>query len=209
MVNDDEFVARYPRLWHLAHGDAWDGISRRGLMSTQRLVELFEPDEAETLLSVRRADSHRMEHPEYGTAVIRDQEPLDVEKLAGCLDGLTVDGWFRLLNSFVFLFAREDHLVRMRDKYVKQHPVVVLRLRTDSLVRAHGEFLRVATINTGYTDRKPVRRGVETFTRIPRFDLSKWARIQEVVVPGEIPDVLPHLDEAYLKLPDGSQSSLL
>jgi hypothetical protein len=104
-VNIDDFMARYPRLYHLAHGEAWPGLQKHGLLSASQLVNLFDAADSDDLLIQRRVDSVRLEHPEHGTAVLRDQRPLNEAKLSSALtDGMTVQEWLRLLGDLAFSF---------------------------------------------------------------------------------------------------------
>src|SRR3954452_1498724 len=79
-VQPDQFVARCPRLWHLAHADAWPGLQRRGLLSTASLVSLFGRQDAETLLRQPRPESVRLEHPVHGIAVLRNKNSYNPQK---------------------------------------------------------------------------------------------------------------------------------
>ncbi len=65
----DRFVERYPYLWHLAHGDAWPVFQAHGLLSAQRLVDLFEVSEHDRwrLLTERRDESVHLQHPQHAT----------------------------------------------------------------------------------------------------------------------------------------------
>ena len=83
----ERVAARYPQLFHMAASDAWDGILRRGLLSTSALLDLFEVvgSRREELEARRRPESVRISHPKHGTAVLRDQKPMSETKLARCL----------------------------------------------------------------------------------------------------------------------------
>ncbi len=125
-----DFVARYPRLYHLAHGDAWPGLQRHGLLSASALVRLFEVRDADSLLAQRRPRSEPLTHPEHGTAILRDQKPLNEVKLASALTGgMTVREWLEQLNKLAFFFpGREgrypEGLEKMLEVY-DDEPVVI------------------------------------------------------------------------------------
>ena len=40
-MNADELITTFPRLYHMAHVNAWPGIKRHGLLSTSALLDLF------------------------------------------------------------------------------------------------------------------------------------------------------------------------
>jgi hypothetical protein len=106
LMEVDDLVRYYPRLYHMAEDGAWDSIRRQGLMSTASLVELFEIPEPQRsqLLTQHRPESVALTHPILGTVVIRDQKPLQVTKLEQLLTDMTVPEWIELLNSFVFFW---------------------------------------------------------------------------------------------------------
>src|SRR5215213_3975873 len=100
------FWTRYPVLFHMAAAGSWPSIQRHGLLSTVALLDLFEihSERREALIEQRRPNSETILHPVHGTAVIRDQRPLHDRKLAGCLRGIAVADWYRLLNGRVFFW---------------------------------------------------------------------------------------------------------
>ncbi len=202
-----DFVARYPRLYHVAHGDAWPGLQRYGLLSASALVRLFEPPNADSLLAQKRLKSEPLRHAEHGSAVLRDQDPLNEAKLASALTGgLTVQEWLRLLNDLAFFFPTTEG----RDKMVKKYghePVVILTVSTTSLVREYEWSIRLAHINTGAVLYKPAPRGRDTFLSIHRFDHAK-RKVKEVAVKDGVPNLLDHLLAAERWLPDGTKGRL-
>lgn len=199
-----EFVARHPRLWHLAHADAWPTIQEHGLLSAARLVALADlpPDRADTLLSRRRAASEALDLPDGSQAVLRDQKPLHEGKLASVLtDGMTVSDWLRLLNSLVFFFPTDEALRAVYAAYAAD-PVVVLTVDTDGLLDDYGSLVRLAHINTGSTLYAPAKRGSSTFLPVERFDRRKT--VKEVAVRDAVPNITDHLFGVETWLPDGT-----
>lgn len=193
-VDSQDFISKYPSLWHLAHADSWPSIERHGLFSCQQIVRRWEvpAEAAQALLARRRPEPVVLEHPDLGRAVLRDQHPLSEERLAPALtDGMTVAQWLRLLNSMVFFFPSEKAMRGLHAAYCSQ-PAVVLKVRTRSLLDAHGARVRLAGINTGYTMRKVTPRGRDTFLPVRRYDHTKRA-VQEVAVLGEVDDLNDHL----------------
>ena len=205
-MDTDDFVARHPRLYHLAHAESWPGFQRHGLLSASQLVHLFDAGDADVLLQQRRPDAVPLDHPEHGTAVLRDQKPLNETKLATALaEGMTVPEWLKLLNDLAFFFPTEEGLATLHKVYGHE-PVVVLTVKTSSLVRKHEVWVRLSAINTGSVLHKPASRGRETFLSIRRFDKTK--KIKEVAVEGGVPDLMNHLWKAERWLPDGTRESL-
>lgn len=203
-----EFVRRHPRLWHLAHGDAWAGIQEHGLLSAAALVKACHVPaaRAEALLSRRRLTAERLEHPDFGVAVLRDQRPLHEGKLASVLaDGLTVPEWLQLLNGFVFLFPDEASLSTLHAAYADE-PAIVLEIDTAALTAEYGSLVRLSSINTGAVLYKPAPRGRGTFIGVAQFNRAK--KVKEVAVGNGIPDVLRHLVTATRVDADGSKAAL-
>jgi hypothetical protein len=135
-----ELIERYPRLYHMAEAGSWPAIQEHGLLSTSALLDLFEVDGEERRLieSVRRPRSVTIDHPEHGTAVIRDQIPLNPTILQRSLVGMTPEEWCIALNSRVFFWAEEERLARMLGaKAYRDRPHDVLTVDTASLVSAH------------------------------------------------------------------------
>lgn len=192
-VDIDDFVAKHPTLLHLADARSWPSIERHGLLSAAEIVRRWQvpSDRAEALLQQKRPRPVELRHPEFGTAVLRDQHPLQEHLLAPALvGGMTVPQWLRLLNGFVFFFTSDDRLRALRSAY-QDTPAVLLKVRTRSLVVEHGARVRLAGMNTGYTGRKVKERGAGTFLPIRRYDLR--ARVQEVAVMDEVSDLRDHL----------------
>lgn len=208
-MDTEDFISKYPVLWHLADADAWPSIQRNGLLSTAEIVTCWEvaEDEADVLLSRRRPETILLDHPEYGQAVLRDQHPLSEERLAPALtDGMTVEDWLRMLNGFVFLFPSETALRTLYAAY-NSRPAVVLKIRTRSLVLEHDPRVRLAGINTGNTMRRPALRGADTFLPIRRYDHAK-RKVQEVVVMEAVTDLADHLLAAQRWMPDGTVEAI-
>ena len=102
-VND--FVKRYPTLYHMAERDSWDSILEHGLMSTSALLDLFEVDveQRETIESKRRDECIEVRHPEHGSATIRDNKPMSGKALLKSLDDhLAPRDWYEILNRRCF-----------------------------------------------------------------------------------------------------------
>jgi hypothetical protein len=68
----------YPRLYHMAHEDAWEQIQRFGLLSTTSILDLWEvkgPERKSIEGNIRRSQIALL-HPRHGKVVIRDQKPM-------------------------------------------------------------------------------------------------------------------------------------
>jgi len=196
----DDLIEYYPRLYHMAEDGSWPSISRHGLLSTERLVDLFEvPEPNRTiLLTQHRPDSVPLTHPRHGRAVVRDQKPLQITKLQRLLTDMTVTEWIRLLNGHVFFWLHPDRLATLLNaRAYRKRPHVVLTVDTRSLVSVHAERIRLSPINSGATAYLNGRRGSATFHPIaayqhPRSRLRPPTYVVELAVPQHIPDIVNH-----------------
>lgn len=202
------FTSRYPRLFHMAVGDAWSTLAEHGLLSVKALLErsdLPRPEQM-ALLTSRRPAPVPLDLPDFGDVVLRDQGPLNMAKLSTCLTGgMTPEQWLAVLNSMVFLFPNMATLTTLYDKYA-QDPVTVVEVDTRKLVKEYGSLIRLASINTGSTVYAAAKRGADTFRGIAQFDASK--QVKEVAVQDGIPDLASYVVKAELWEPDGSRKSL-
>ena len=205
-MTPEDLAARHPRLFHLTFAGAWDGILARGLLSTSRLLDLFEVvgEDRRRLERTCRPAATPIRHPAYGTAVLNDQTPMSEAALARCLDdGLTPADWLGLLNRRVFLWADEAGLSRLAGaKANRGRAVEVLVVDTLGLARAHAERIELSPINSGATLRKAARRGTATFTPLAELSYDQWRRkrgrldrILEVTVLDGVPDVARYVTD--------------
>lgn len=194
-MDREMFIGRYPTLVHLAHADSWPGIRRHGLLSTGEIVRRWEvpAEQRHAILRHRRIRSVRLEHVDLGTAVVRDQLPINEAGLQTALvdSGMSTAQWLELLNSMVFFFPSSDPAGKLRAAYSSE-PAVLITVDTRSLLRAHESRLRVATFNTGYTLRRPKPRGSKSFIPLPGCERGQGV-VREVTVLSGVPDLGEHL----------------
>lgn len=173
MVNPDDFIERYPRLWHMAEEGSWPLIEEHGLLSTTALLDLFEigGERRFPLESAHRRRSETIEHPVYGSAVIRDQKPMNEITLGKCLLDMTAREWFENLNRRVFFWPSEERLERMLAAGAyKTRSHTVLTIDTLALFGEHLGEIALSTINSGATfPMGAAPRGSDTFRRLPDF----------------------------------------
>lgn len=205
-MTPDELAARHPRLFHVTEPGAWASIRRFGLLSTSRLLDLFELDVGarRVLETHRRPEAVGLSHPSHGDIVLNDNLPLSEAALASCLDdGLKPADWLRMLNARVFFWADEDGLSRLLGaKANRGRSRDVLVVDTLSLARTHADRMELCPINSGATLRKPARRGLSTFTPLAANAYDDWRRLRgkrdrilEVVVRGGVTDIERHVLE--------------
>lgn len=203
-----ELARRHPRLFHLTHPSALEGIRRRGLWPASRLLDLFgvAGERRGALERRRRVRSEPLSHPEYGAAMLTDNLPLSEAWLIRVLDdGLTPGDWLAMLNRRVFFWADEARATALRNaREYRGRPRPMLVFDTARLAARYADAIEIAPINTGATQHQPPRRGRSTFSPLLQTDYEAWRRsrglktpdrIVEVTVTREMPEVMEFLLE--------------
>jgi hypothetical protein len=198
-IDPEAFVARYPRIWHMAEADSWESVCRHGLLSTSALLDRFEVDGEErvALESARRPRSVTISHPVHGTATIRDNIPLLEKVLERTLVGMTAREWYEALNRRVFFWVSQPRLERLRSAPAyrdREHDV--LEVDTAALLARHIERVALSPINSGATHPgAQFTRGAETFQPMHRYPwatrLAKNRKepVVELAVDYGVPDI--------------------
>jgi hypothetical protein len=207
-MSPEELAKKHPRLFHITRPQALPLIERHGLLSTSRLLDLFELSATERCIieERRRPVNVVIRHALHGEAIITDNLPLSELALQKCLDdGLTPADWLRMINRRVFFWPDETRLgnhLKVSEKSGEARSVLVFD--TMSLVRAHHRRVELAAINTGSTIRRPARRGLSTFSAAHLHSYSEWQklrggrdRVKEVTVIDGVDDIHEHLVDCY------------
>lgn len=199
-----EFVALYPRLFHMAEADAWPLIQQHGLLGTRALLDLFEVqgEKRETIERQQRADFVTIEHPVHGQALIRDQRPLSDATLAPVLlDNLSPSDWYALLNARVFFWVEEARLDKLLSAYRHRNNIVLV-LSSERVLADYADRIALSPINSGFSLRYAQQRGLDTFKRLGDFETWKVAsngqRTRATVAECTINDRLTKI-EKYLE----------
>lgn len=203
-MTQDELIQTYPRLWHMAEDGSWDSISKRGLLSTSALLDLYEIDSSRRrkIESEHRSDSITISRTGLPDAVIRDQKPMSDAALKKCLtDGLTPSQWYKILNEKVFFWLSNRRLRRLLGaRAYRAFPQTVLTLDTESIVKSHNDKILLSPINSGSTIMNPRLRGNGTFSSIEVYPFEHWQKkrskrdaVVELVIPGSVKDIMDHV----------------
>jgi hypothetical protein len=202
-MTEEELIATYPRLYHMAHDGAWPAIEQHGLLSASALLDLYGVDGERrfALESQRRPESVELQRQGLMGAVIRDQKPMRDHLLARCLqDGLTPQEWYKILNSRSFFWLSSERIWRLlRARAYREQPQTVLTIDTAGLLAAHRESIWLTPINSGSTLFNPQPRGNDTFRRIADFPFKERSKrrkednVVELVVDHSVPDVAAHV----------------
>jgi hypothetical protein len=201
----EELVARHPRVFHTMSAAAWPSVQRHGLLSTRRLVDLFEVDAAgrDRLLSSPRRQSTVLRAPGLPPAVIRDQKPMKfiAEKIE---PDSSLAEYLTAINSRVFFWATPERLDRLRQaKEYRAEDQVVLHVDTRALVDRHGARIELCRLNSGaVTQKNHPRRGHRSWLPIADYPYDDYRRLYgrdgalvEVTVLDAVPDILDLTDK--------------
>lgn len=214
-ITPEQFAAHYPRLYHMAEAGVWRSIEQHGLLSTTALLDLFEVNGARrrSIESEHRPESVTITHPKHGSIVIRDQKPMREASLRLCLQGMTPEEWYTLLNGRVFLWVTAERvrtLLNARAYRSREHTVVTVDTR--AFLAKYGDRLAISPINSGSTIYSPSQRGRQTFRPLKDypFDERKKTRgIANAVAEAVVEYAVPNLRDFVLRVEHRRASKLL
>lgn len=190
----------HPTLYHMAEDGTWPSIRQRGLLSTQAIVDLYQPDDhlRKQILAAVRRDKITLTSPALGEMTIRDQRP--AKFLQGCVnDGINPQDYLDALNGRVFFWLRRSRLARLLNaRLYRNSKHTVLHVDTARLVGAYADRIQLAPYNTGsmHVPTAP-RRGPDVFTNLADYPYEHWlARrgrsgepVVELTIGYAIPDI--------------------
>lgn len=197
-IRADDFSERFPLLFHMAEAGSWPSIQRHGLLSTSALLELFEVRGARrvALEARHRPESVTLHHPRHGTAVVRDQKPMDDAGLLRTLiGGLSPTDWYQLLNAQVFFWVSHERLTRLLNaRAYRGKRQTVLTVDTARLLARHEARVLLSPINSGATKPSRAQRGPDTFLPMARYPFSSRDEksrepVVELTVTHSVPDI--------------------
>jgi len=194
----DELISQYPTLYHMAAKGSWPSIQRFGLLSTSRLLDLFEihGEQRWQIEAMHRPENVVIQHDRIGVAVVRDQKPMSDSGLMRALqDGLTPREWYKLLNRRVFFWLTRDRLVRLLKARAYRDDVhTVLEVDARELLNRHADRVNLCALNSGCTKPMPHPRGRDTFLPLSKYPFHERRgsgdnRVVELSVLGGVPDI--------------------
>jgi hypothetical protein len=208
-VRPERLIARFPKLYHMAHDGSWPSIAEHGLLSTSSLLDLYRLSGAQRhrIELEWRPESVPLEADGLSRAVVRDQKPLRPDLLARCLTGgMTTSQWYELLNRRVFFWLTAVNLnVLLHARAYRNQPQTVLTIDTAALVDRHLVAVELSSINSGSILRGGALRGAGTFTPIDQHGSS---RVVELAVLRSVPDIAEIVSTVERVRPDGSRELL-
>ncbi|HEY0133007.1 MAG TPA: hypothetical protein VGB85_02970 [Nannocystis sp.] len=219
MLSRADFVARHPRLYHIAAGGSWPSLAERGLLSTSALLDLFEVDAVTRRALERecRVKQETLEHPVHGRVVLRDQRPMLPERLGPCLrGGITPEDWYHEINRRVFFWPTdEDRNTFLNARAYRKQPKLLLTIDTAALLERHAARVELSRINSGSTHPMPSPRGLDDFITLDRYlseggyrGHSPRTHFRELTVLGGVPDLAAVVLRAEEYLPGEAPRTL-
>jgi hypothetical protein len=207
-LKETDLLKYFPRLWHMAEDGSWESIKKHGLLSTSKLLDLYDVQgtQRKALESERRPDSVKLGAHGHDGATVRDNKPMTASALEKCLTpDITPTEWFELLNRRAFFWLSRERLRRLLNaRAYRERPQTVLTVDTAKLVAAHRDRIELSPINSGSTIYKPQPRGGQTFQSIDKYPFDErrktrtpMASVAELVVLDGVPDIANHLIAAH------------
>jgi hypothetical protein len=205
-MNIDEFVNRYPKLYHMAEANTWEHIKNFGLLSTSAILDLHKINGNDRL---QYESMHRPEMIGIGsnfapTMSLRDQKPMSDMRLFLALAGSsTPRQWYELLNQRVFLWATEARLTTLLSaKHYKNTLHDVLTIDSASFVSMYASQIELCHMNSGNTFPIPHRRTPEIFQPIHSYPVKPSGApirdVAEVTVLYAVPDMSSYVKSVDL-----------
>jgi len=212
-VTPKAFSEFYPRLYHMAHEDAWEQIQRFGLLSTTSILSLWEVKAQQRSNIEREVRRSQVElvHPRHGKAVLRDQKPMYEEKLRKALVDCTPQEWCQLLNSKVFFWPTVERLSRhmsARDNRGKKH--LVLTVDSYRLAVAYENKITLCALNSGNTIPFAHKRSKNSLMQMSDYPFRErlarglYYTVVELAVDTAVPDVIDFIVSADYMIFEGS-----
>lgn len=190
-MEPERLITLHPVVYHMADARNWASILRHGLLSTSTLLDRcgVSGERRDALESSHRPTTVVLPNPD-GPVFVRDQHPLDPAALAGCLDDLTPEAWYRVLNGRVFFWPTRERLERMLRAYGRSEQAI-FEVDTRALLERHAGTIELSHINSGYASQRypPARRGRSTFLPLRDYTYSARNKIAEVTVLDSVPDI--------------------
>ena len=213
----DKLISTYPTLYHLTARGCWKSILDNGLLSAIDLADECGVDRSE-IIGGRRTKCRRISAPNQSLeAIIRDQMPLNIEKLMAHINHqgnrITLERLLERQSERVFFFVSQETAGGMAAKYEAMGcPQDMIVVNTQSLVNACHDKMDLSAYNSGFnrTDPKILANRPfwyklyhEMFLPIDEYSYDTWRTrrkkskkdpIVEVTVRGRVSSMDAHVE---------------
>jgi hypothetical protein len=213
MFDIDRYIEKNRYLYHMATEGAWPQIQKHGLLTTNQLLDKckVDSDTRNRLREIRFRRSYKIFGDDFGSATIRDQKVVRQERLKDLLHrDTTLDQWYELLNSRVFLWANKKSLEGLLSaRSYRNHAQTVLTFSAKQVFEKYSEQLTLTDINTGaIMFPNAPQRGRTSFQAVDEFQPLGSRKLTEVTVSNGLPNVEQLLISVAHRLPDGTETIL-
>lgn len=216
-MDRDKLISTYPRLYHLTARGCWKSILDNGLLSAIDLADECGVDRSE-IIGGRRTKCRRISAPNQSLeAVIRDQMPLNIEKLMAHInhqgDRITLERLLERQSERVFFFVSRETAGGMAAKYEAMgRPQDMIVVNTESLVNACQDRMDLSAYNSGFNRTDPkiladrpfwYKLYHDMFVPIEEYPYDTWRErrkkskkdpIVEVTVRGRVSGMDAHVE---------------
>ena len=178
-ISRDEFVQRYPILYHVSLARDVATIRKHGLRSASSLLDLFE------ITGRRRVELERhrrnnvvpLQHPVHGIALLNDHSPLQHGPLSRSLQGMSEEEWIMELNRRVFFFPRYASITKFsKAARTRSCGRILVQVKAASLFDINPESIHLSPINAGAAVRNAPVRGKTTFASLGDYPFEEWRK---------------------------------
>jgi hypothetical protein len=202
----EDFIRRYPELYHVAGVDAWPSIASRGLFSASAALDhfgilgsarwRFEAIQRDTCMSLYPG------HP--SDIVLRDQAHMPREKLLEVLagTGLAPQDWYQFMNAKVFFWSSRPVLfryLRLPENRKNEHDVLVID--TVSLTSLYQARISLSPIDMRIALPGIIARDRPIFRPIAEYPAHRTGRpvrkVVEVAVDDSVHDIAQHVSHVF------------
>lgn len=185
----------------MAEGGSWPSIRQNGLLSTSKLLDLYEysGDRRYQIEKCHRSESVRLGPETTEGAVVRDQKPMSDGGLRRALPpDIDPSEWYAILNSKTFFWTSENRLHRLLNaRPYRNDNHDVLTISTKKLIELHENDIFLCPINSGCTKPFPHPRDRNAFLSIAAYPFEHWKKkrpswdaLVEVSVEGGVPNII-------------------
>lgn len=183
----NQFIKIRPHIYHLTDERNLESILATGkLLSTEQLVNVSNLQNKNEFLTTRRRE-HAVVTVDGVDFYIRDQRPLSLKILQGCLDkGCSTEDFIAYLNSKVFMWGKMAGLESHYARYIAQNEEpIILRFKTEEVFALNPvpKFTRLnsgAPRSSSYLNGKGSPRGLNTFQSAVEY-FNSASTVNEVV----------------------------
>jgi hypothetical protein len=192
-MQENEFVRRFPVVFHMTNATAWSLIQQHGLLSTKAICGLAGLSNEETL---RQTRTYRPRKVRLGKFTLRDQMPLRPHNLVRNLigSGFSPEDWHALLNERVF-FATEARFIReLRQSYISE-PVTILVFDSEKLLARQRDTAELCRYNSGASRMPNHMKSRAIFEPFASFVYETKRSPKELTVLDAVPNAKSLVEE--------------